>query len=128
MKMSERSESKRLGAKQHKNSGRNTHKGDATWKNFTVDFKEVGKSFTLNQKVWAKATTDAINCGGLAGTGLATFAAAAFIAANVAVCGGVNPTGAAIPFINAATKFGKPLFRTRPLLYDVLVFINSINS
>jgi len=60
MKMSERSESKKIGAKQHKNSGRNTHKGDATWKNFTVDFKEVGKSFTLNQKVWAKATTDAI--------------------------------------------------------------------
>ena len=60
MKMSERSESKRIGAKQHKNSGRNTHKGDATWNNFTVDFKEVGKSFTLNQKVWAKATTDAI--------------------------------------------------------------------
>ena len=60
MRMSERSESKRLGAKQHKNSGRNTHKGDATWKNFTVDFKEVGKSFTLNQKVWAKAVTDAI--------------------------------------------------------------------
>ena len=58
--MSERSESKRIGAKQHKNSGRNTHKGDATWKNFTVDFKEVGKSFTLNQKVWAKAVTDAI--------------------------------------------------------------------
>ena len=60
MRMSERSESKRLGAKQHKNSGGNTHKGDATWKNFTVDFKEVGKSFTLNQKVWAKAVTDAI--------------------------------------------------------------------
>ena len=60
MKMSERSESKRIGAKQHKNSGRNTHKGDATWNNFTVDFKEVGKSFTLNQKVWAKAVTDAI--------------------------------------------------------------------
>ena len=58
--MSERSESKRLGAKQHKNSGRNTHKGDATWKNFTVDFKEVSKSFTLNEKVSAKATTDAI--------------------------------------------------------------------
>ena len=38
--MSERSESKRIGAKQHKNSGRNTHKGDATWRNFTVDFKE----------------------------------------------------------------------------------------
>lgn len=58
--MSEAGESKRLGAKQHKNSGRGTHKGDATWENFTVDFKEVGKSFTLNKEVWAKATTDAI--------------------------------------------------------------------
>ena len=58
--MSEKSESKRINAKQHKNSGRNTHKGDATWKNFTVDFKEVRKSFTINEKVWAKATTDAI--------------------------------------------------------------------
>lgn len=58
--MSEKSESKRLGARQHKNSGRNTKKGDATWENFTVDFKEVGKSFTLNKDVWAKATTDAI--------------------------------------------------------------------
>jgi hypothetical protein len=58
--MTEKSESKRIGAKQHKNSGRGTHKGDATWKNFTVDFKEVGKSFTLNKDVWAKATTDAI--------------------------------------------------------------------
>jgi outer membrane phospholipase A len=58
--MSEKSESKRIGAKQHKNSGRGTHKGDATWNNFTVDFKEVGKSFTVNKEVWAKATTDAI--------------------------------------------------------------------
>lgn len=58
--LSERGESKRIGAKQHKNSGRNTHKGDATWHNFTVDFKEVGKSFTINADVWAKATTDAI--------------------------------------------------------------------
>lgn len=58
--MSEKSESKRIGAKQHKNSGRNTHKGDATWHNFTIDFKEVGKSFTLNKDVWAKAVTDAI--------------------------------------------------------------------
>jgi outer membrane phospholipase A len=61
--MSERAESKRIGAKQHKNSGRNTHKGDATWETFTVDFKEVGKSFTLNKDVWAKATTDAIRNG-----------------------------------------------------------------
>jgi len=58
--MSERGESKRINAKQHKNSGRNTKKGDATWHNFTVDFKEVGKSFTINADVWAKATTDAI--------------------------------------------------------------------
>lgn len=58
--MSEQSESKRIGAKQHKNSGRNTKKGDATWKNFTVDFKECSKSFTVNKDVWAKATTDAI--------------------------------------------------------------------
>ena len=58
--MSEKSESKRLGARQHKNSGRNTQKGDATWQNFCVDFKEVGKSFTLNKEVWAKASTDAI--------------------------------------------------------------------
>jgi hypothetical protein len=48
--MSERGESKRIGATQHKNSGRNTKKGDATWHNFCVDFKEVGKSFTLNQR------------------------------------------------------------------------------
>jgi outer membrane phospholipase A len=58
--MSEKNESKRIGAKQHKNSGRNTKKGDATWENFTVDFKEVSKSFTINQDVWAKAVTDAI--------------------------------------------------------------------
>jgi hypothetical protein len=35
-------------------------KGDAFWNGFTVDFKEAGKSFTLNKEVWAKATTDAI--------------------------------------------------------------------
>jgi outer membrane phospholipase A len=58
--LTEKSESKRIGAKQHKNSGRNTQKGDASWKNFVVDFKEVGKSFTLNKEVWAKAVTDAL--------------------------------------------------------------------
>ncbi len=31
--MTEKSESKRIGAKQHKNSGRNTQKGDASWNN-----------------------------------------------------------------------------------------------
>lgn len=58
--MTEKSESKRIGAKQHKNSGRNTKKGDATWNNFLVDFKECSKSFTLNEEVWAKVVTDAI--------------------------------------------------------------------
>ena len=58
--MSERSESKRLGAKQHKNSGRGTHKGDATWRNFTVDFKEYPKGITVNKDIWAKAVTDAL--------------------------------------------------------------------
>jgi len=58
--MSEKSESKKIGAKQHKNSGRGIKKGDATWENFTVDFKESKKSFTINQDVWAKITTDAI--------------------------------------------------------------------
>lgn len=58
--MSEKSESKRIGAKQHKNSGRGIKKGDASWESFTIDFKEVGKSFTINKEVWAKATTDAI--------------------------------------------------------------------
>jgi hypothetical protein len=61
--MSEKNESKRIGAKQHKNSGRNTQKGDATWRNFVVDFKESSKSFTINQDVWAKAVTDSIKAG-----------------------------------------------------------------
>ena len=56
--MSERSESKRIGAQQHKNSGRGNKKGDATWKNYVVDFKEYSKSFSLSQDVWAKAVTD----------------------------------------------------------------------
>jgi hypothetical protein len=62
-KMTEKNESKRIGAKQHKNSGRNTKKGDATWRGFVVDFKESKKSFTLNKDVWAKAVTDSIQAG-----------------------------------------------------------------
>jgi hypothetical protein len=61
--MTEKSESKRINAKQHKNSGRNTKKGDATWKNFTVDFKEYPKGITINKDIWAKAVTDAIRNG-----------------------------------------------------------------
>jgi outer membrane phospholipase A len=58
--MSERSEAKRIGAKQVKNSGRGTKKGDAVWNNFTVDFKEYPKGFTVNKDNWAKAVTDAL--------------------------------------------------------------------
>ena len=61
--MSEKNESKRRGAKQHKNSGRNTQKGDATWRDFVVDFKESAKSFTVTQDVWAKAVTDSMKAG-----------------------------------------------------------------
>jgi hypothetical protein len=61
--MSEKNESKRIGAKQHKNSGRNTQKGDATWRDFVVDFKESAKSFTVTQDVWAKAVTDSMKAG-----------------------------------------------------------------
>ncbi len=61
--MSEKNESKRINAQQHKNSGRNNKKGDATWRNFIVDFKETSKSFTINQDVWAKAVTDSIKAG-----------------------------------------------------------------
>lgn len=62
--MSERGESKRINAKQHKNSGRNTKKGDATWHNFVVDFKEYPKGITVNQDIWAKAVTDALKSNG----------------------------------------------------------------
>jgi outer membrane phospholipase A len=61
--MSERSESKRIGAKQHKNSGRNTQKGDATWNNFVVDFKEYPNGIRIDKDIWAKAVTDAIKNG-----------------------------------------------------------------
>lgn len=61
--MSEKTESKRINAKQHKNSGRNNQKGDATWRDFVVDFKESAKSFTINQDIWAKAVTDSIKAG-----------------------------------------------------------------
>ncbi len=58
--MSERSESKRIGAKQHKNSGRNTKKGDASWNNFVIDFKEYPNGIRIDKDMWAKAVTDAL--------------------------------------------------------------------
>lgn len=57
--MSERSEIKRDNAKAQKNSGRGKYqKGDAKWKNFVVDYKEVGTSFSMNKSNWAKICTD----------------------------------------------------------------------
>ena len=57
--MSERSEAKRDGAKQQKNSGRgNYQKGDAQWRNFVVDYKEYEKSISISQSIWSKICTD----------------------------------------------------------------------
>ncbi len=57
--MSERSEAKRDGAKQQKNSGRgNYQKGDAQWKNFVVDYKEYERSISITEAMWAKICTD----------------------------------------------------------------------
>ena len=58
--MSERSEAKRIGARLHKNSGRNSRKGDATWNQYIIDIKEYSKSFSLSQDVWAKVVTDCL--------------------------------------------------------------------
>jgi outer membrane phospholipase A len=58
--MSERGESRRIDAKLIKNSGRGQQKGDAKWNNFVVDFKEYPKGMRIDQKVWAKAVTDAM--------------------------------------------------------------------
>ena len=57
--MSERSEAKRDGARQQKNSGRGDYqKGDAQWKNFVVDYKEYEKSISISKSIWAKICTD----------------------------------------------------------------------
>lgn len=62
--MSERSEASKIGAKLQKNSGRGKiQKGDAIWHNFTLDFKEYEKSFTINQDMWSKVVTDAMKNG-----------------------------------------------------------------
>jgi hypothetical protein len=50
---------KRFGIRPHKNSGRNMIKGDGSDSTFVWDVKEAAKSFTLNDKVWTKVTTDA---------------------------------------------------------------------
>lgn len=59
--MSERSELKRIGAKQHKNSGRGKiQKADGSLDRYVVDVKEYTKSFSVTQDVWAKICTDTI--------------------------------------------------------------------
>lgn len=58
--MSERGEAKKIGARLHKNSGRNNVKGDASWNNYVLDFKEFSKSFSITQDVWAKVVTDTL--------------------------------------------------------------------
>ena len=57
--MSERGEIKRDGAKGQKNSGRGDYqKGDATWHDFLVDYKEYSKSISISKAIWAKICTD----------------------------------------------------------------------
>ena len=49
----------RIGAKQHKNSGRGMVKADASNEHFVIDVKYAEKSFNLNERVWSKICTDA---------------------------------------------------------------------
>jgi hypothetical protein len=58
--MTERGEASRINAKLHKNSGRNNTKGDASWNQYVLDFKEFTKSFSITQDVWAKVVTDTL--------------------------------------------------------------------
>jgi len=59
--MSERSELKRIGAKQHKNSGRGIVKADGSNEDFVIDVKEYSKSFSINQDVWSKIVMDTMS-------------------------------------------------------------------
>lgn len=58
--MSERSELKRIGAKAHKNSGRNMKKADGSLDKYVVDVKEYRQSFSISRDVWAKIVTDTL--------------------------------------------------------------------
>jgi hypothetical protein len=59
--MSERGELKRIGAKQHKNSGRGMVKADGSNEDFVIDVKEYSKSFSINQENWAKIVMDTMS-------------------------------------------------------------------
>ena len=58
--MTERGEASRINARLHKNSGRNYTKGDASWNQYVLDFKEFTNSFSITQNVWAKVVTDTL--------------------------------------------------------------------
>jgi hypothetical protein len=59
--MSERGELKRIGAKQHKNSGRGMVKADGSNEDFVIDVKEYSKSFSINQDNWSKIVMDTMS-------------------------------------------------------------------
>lgn len=59
--MSERGELKRIGAKQHKNSGRGVVKADGSNDQFVIDVKEYEKSFSINHNNWAKIVMDTMS-------------------------------------------------------------------
>ena len=56
--MSEKGELKRIGAKQHINSGRGPVKADGSLDDFVVDVKEYSKSYSVSQDSWAKIVSD----------------------------------------------------------------------
>jgi hypothetical protein len=59
--MSERGELKRIGAKQHKNSGRGMVKADGSNEDFVIDVKEYSKSFSINEDNWSKIVMDTMS-------------------------------------------------------------------
>lgn len=59
--MSERGELKRIGAKQHKNSGRGMVKADGSDDQFVIDVKEYEKSFSITQTNWSKIVMDTMS-------------------------------------------------------------------
>jgi hypothetical protein len=59
----EKRQAKKDGATPVRNSGRGFRKGDATWRNYLIDYKHNAKSFSLNLKGWQKHSIDAWNEG-----------------------------------------------------------------
>jgi len=59
--MSEKGELKRIGAKQHINSGRGPVKADGSLDKFVVDVKEYSKSYSVSRDSWAKIVSDTMS-------------------------------------------------------------------